>query len=68
MVFDDVPNNPVIPMVKYSTLLQNKPIEKPHISTGDEVMVILTSSGTTGLPKGVMLSYNNMKFFCDHTS
>lgn len=52
-----------VPVTKYQTLLQCKPIKKRHQPRDDEITAILTSSGTTGLPKGVMLSYGNLKFF-----
>lgn len=64
VLFDEVTQSKSsVQVIKYQTLLQSKPIQKRHQPRDDEITVILTSSGTTGLPKGVMLSYANLKFF-----
>lgn len=64
VMFDEaIQSKSSVPVIKYQTLLQSEPIKKRHQPKDYEITAILTSSGTTGLPKGVMLSYANLKFF-----
>lgn len=38
---------------------------KPHNRQPDDIVILPFSSGTTGLPKGVMLSHNNIAVNCE---
>uniref|UniRef100_A0A1B6GNG2 Luciferin 4-monooxygenase n=1 Tax=Cuerna arida TaxID=1464854 RepID=A0A1B6GNG2_9HEMI len=67
VAFDEVPPLKSKSLVKFNMLLQNTPMENLYQTKDNEIAVILTSSGTTGLPKGVMLSYSNLKYFCRHS-
>lgn len=39
-----------------------EPLTEPPASKADEVVCILSTSGTTGLPKQVLMTHNNLKF------
>ncbi|KAL1110278.1 hypothetical protein AAG570_008355, partial [Ranatra chinensis] len=62
IVLDDVPKVQDECLVKYSSLIKNK-TRNLKIISGDpksQIAVILSSSGTTGLPKGVKISHSNL--------
>jgi acyl-CoA synthetase (AMP-forming)/AMP-acid ligase II len=45
-------------MTGYESMMENYPAEDPDVPTGgDDVCVICYTGGTTGFPKGVMLTY-----------
>ena len=44
----------------FSDLMQAQPLVQPHESAEDDLAVLLYTSGTTGKPKGAMLSHLNI--------
>ena len=41
-------------------LAESEPLDRPEETTPDDVCLVMYSSGTTGRPKGVMLTHRNM--------
>ena len=54
---------PVLKLSKIGSLPQKTP-EKTE-QTADSLLILLYTSGTTGTPKGVMLTHGNLVNFCD---
>ena len=54
---------PVLKISEIASLPQAVPKETPQ--TADSLLILLYTSGTTGKPKGVMLTHGNLVNFCD---
>lgn len=64
VVFDVLPSSAQRRLIPYSFLLQRKgDITPVSVNTEQHPAAILCSSGTTGLPKGVLLSHGNIMSF-----
>lgn len=64
VVIDTVPCSTQIQLIQYNSLLQRKDVITPvSVNTKQHPAAILCSSGTTGLPKGVLLSHCNIVSF-----
>jgi long-chain acyl-CoA synthetase len=48
------------PVLKYEDLITGKPLDSIVAREKDDLAVVLYTSGTTGQPKGVMQSHNNL--------
>jgi len=54
-------DNPVAGFIDYETMLKDAPDKEPGISVAeDDMAVLMYTGGTTGLPKGVMMSHRNL--------
>lgn len=66
IMFDLLPSSAQTQLVPYNFLLQRKVDVTPvSVNTKQHPVAILCSSGTTGLPKGVLLSHCNMVTFLE---
>ena len=54
---------PVIKTADIEKLHPGKPVSEP---SADDLFILLYTSGTTGTPKGCMLSHRNVYAFCSH--
>ena len=64
VIFDELPSSAQTRLVPYSSLLQRKDDITPvSVNTKTHPAAILCSSGTTGMPKGVLLSHSNIASF-----
>jgi long-chain acyl-CoA synthetase len=60
LVGDDAPDSP-LSVISYSDVIEGQSSEPPIANIDpDQVAVLPFSSGTTGLPKGVMLTHRNL--------
>ncbi|MDN6900257.1 D-alanine--poly(phosphoribitol) ligase subunit DltA [Oenococcus sicerae] len=59
-----IADRPVISATDLQTIFQDpQPYEQTHAVSGDDIFYIIFTSGTTGLPKGVQISSNNLLSF-----
>ena len=59
---DDLPDAPAL-----ATWIANQPASKPAVAYDmDDVVMLSSTGGTTGMPKGVMNTHRSIQTFCAH--